>query len=245
MAAATKPAPRARPRPRLAPRRLAPETYARLAAIYPDARCELDHRTAFELLVATVLSAQTTDRAVNQATPELFARYPSPRALADAELAELERLVGRLGFFHQKAKNIKALARALCERHGGEVPASMNELTALAGVGRKTANVVLGNAFHAPEGVVVDTHVQRLAQRLGWSRSTTPEAIERDLNGLFPRGDWAQVPHVLIFHGRRACFAHKPACASCGVRDACPSAGRAERVGRKPTRARRGAGERG
>jgi endonuclease III len=213
-------------------------TFETLRAAHPDAHCELDHRSPFELVVATVLSAQSTDVAVNLVTPELFRRWPTPDALSRAEPSEVERTLGRLGMFRQKAKNIIGLARRLCEVHGGEVPRTLAELVALSGVGRKTANVVLGVAFGTPEGVVVDTHVQRITQRLGWTRNDTPEKIEQDLMALFPRQSWDALSHTLIFHGRRICTARKPACASCPVSGACPSAFRAEQVGRKPTRTR-------
>ncbi|WP_437841226.1 endonuclease III [Sorangium sp. So ce1153] len=213
-------------------------TFARLRALHPDAHCEIDHRSAFELLVATVLSAQTTDVLVNKVTPHLFGAYPDARALAGADPAEIGALLRRLGMgmFNQKARNIVGLARGLIERHGGEVPRTLAELVKLPGVGRKTANVVLGVAFGAPEGVVVDTHVQRLAQRLGWTTSDKPEQIERDLGALFPQRDRDMLSHTLVFHGRRICFARKPACGGCGISDACPSAFRAENVGRKPPR---------
>ncbi|HLV22174.1 MAG TPA: endonuclease III [Polyangiaceae bacterium] len=218
--------------------REAPRTFERLRAAHPDAHCELDHRSAFELLVATVLSAQSTDVAVNQVTPELFRRYPEPAALAAAPTADVEALLGRLGMFRQKTKNIVGLARMLVEKHGGAVPESLEALIELPGVGRKTANVVLGVWFGRPEGVVVDTHVQRLSQRLGWSKHMTPEKIEIDLMRLFARDQWDALSHVLIFHGRRICTARRPACAGCPVNDVCPSAFKAEQVGRKPARQR-------
>ncbi|WP_437942349.1 endonuclease III [Sorangium sp. So ce341] len=237
--AGARPAP-ARPRPGTPPQ----ATFARLRALHPDAHCELDHRSSFELLVATVLSAQTTDVLVNKVTPHLFAAYPDARALAGAEPAEVGALLRRLGMgmFNQKARNVVGLARGLVERHGGEVPRTLAELVALPGVGRKTANVVLGVAFGAPEGVVVDTHVQRLSQRLGWTKSDKPEQIERDLMALFPKRDWDMLSHTLIFHGRRICFARKPACGGCGINEACPSAFHAENVGRKAPRAPRRGG---
>jgi endonuclease-3 len=216
----------------------APKTFERLRAAHPDAHCELVHRNPFQLIVATVLSAQSTDVIVNQVTPQLFAQYPDARALAGALPAAVEKLIGRLGMFRQKTKNLIGLAKKLVAEHGGEVPHSLAELVELPGVGRKTANVVLGVAFQAPEGVVVDTHVQRISQRLGWTRQTMPEAIEQDLMKLFPRRDWDMLSHVLIFHGRRICFARKPACATCPVNDACPSAFKAELVGRKAPRVR-------
>lgn len=215
-------------------------TFAKLRALYPDAHCELDFKTPFQLLVAVVLSAQTTDVLVNKITPHLFALYPDARSLAGADPAVLARMLAErgMGMFNQKAKNIVGLARLLMERHGGEVPRGMSELLELPGVGRKTANVVLGEVWGAPDGVVVDTHVQRLSQRLGWTRNTMPEQIERDLCALFPREDWPMLAHLLIFHGRRVCFARKPACGGCGVSADCPSAFKAELVGRKPKRVR-------
>ena len=213
-------------------------TLERLRAAHPDAHCELVHDSAFQLLVATVMSAQSTDVGVNKATPRLFARYPDARALAAANVAEVERLIGTIGMFRQKSKRIVELSRLLVERHGGQVPASLEALVELPGVGRKTANVVLGVWFHAPVGVVVDTHVQRISQRLGWTRHTTPEKIELELMQKLPQRDWDDVAHVLIFHGRRICVARKPACERCSVNDACPSAFAATDVGRKPARAR-------
>jgi endonuclease-3 len=212
--------------------------FAKLHAHHADAHCELDHRSPFELLVATVLSAQSTDVMVNQVTPELFRRWPTPSALASADVAEVERVILRTGFFRQKTKSIRGLADALVREHAGEVPRTLAELVKLPGVGRKTANVVLGVAFGAPEGVVVDTHVQRISQRLGWTRNADPPEIEQDLMRAFPREDWDMLAHVLIFHGRRICTARKPACASCPVADHCPSAFVAENVGRKPSRLR-------
>lgn len=217
----------------------APQTYATLRALHPDAHCELDHRSPFELLVATVLSAQTTDKAVNQVTPALFARFPDAASLARAEQDEVEGLLGRLGMFRQKAKNLVGLSRLLEEKHGGEVPRTMAELTELPGVGRKTANVVMGTVFDNAEGVVVDTHVQRLTQRLGWSKKKDPVEIERELMKLFAQPDYALLSHTLIFHGRRICAAAKPACGSCALQGSCPSAGKAEKVGRKPPRERK------
>ena len=224
--------------PRPAPKRTAPpvETLDRLHAIHPDAHCELDHANAFQLLCATVLSAQTTDVNVNKATPKLFARYPDAKALAKAEPLDVEPLVATLGFFRQKAKSLVGLARALVEKHGGNVPQSMDDLVKLPGVGRKTANVVLGVIWNTPDGVVVDTHVGRLATRLKWTKNTDPVKVEKDLCKLLPRERWNITSHILIFHGRRVCFARKPACDTCGVRDACPSAFNAEKVGRKPAR---------
>jgi endonuclease III len=219
-------------------KKLAPDTFRRLRVLHPDAHCELEHGNAFELLVATVLSAQTTDVLVNKVTPDLFARYPDAAALARADTASVERILSRMGMFRQKTKSILGLSKLLVARHGGKVPGTLAELVELPGVGRKTANVVLGVVFGAPEGVVVDTHVQRIAQRLGWTKNTKPEKIEQDLMALFPRDQWDTLAHVVIFHGRRVCFARKPACTTCAVNDACPSAFRAEKVGRKPPRRR-------
>jgi endonuclease III len=212
--------------------------FASLRAHHADAHCELVHGSPFELIVATVLSAQSTDVMVNQVTPELFRRWPTPQALATAKTDEVERAIGRLGFFRQKTKAIVGLSQRLVADHGGEVPRTLDELVKLPGVGRKTANVVLGVAFGTPEGVVVDTHVQRITQRLGWTRHDEPETIEQDLMRVFPREAWDAIAHVLIFHGRRICTARKPACAACPVASACPSAFRAELVGRKPARTR-------
>ncbi len=213
-------------------------TYRLLKKAHPDAHCELDHRSPFELLVATVLSAQSTDVVVNQVTPGLFAKYPTPAKLARAEQPDVETCINRLGMFRQKSKNIIALSRRLVEDHAGQVPSTLEELVALPGVGRKTANVVLGVAFKKPEGVVVDTHVSRLSQRLQFSRETTPEKIERDLMALLPQGEWDAVSHTLIFHGRRICTARRPACSTCPVSKRCPSAFGAELVGRKPAKGR-------
>jgi endonuclease-3 len=209
-----------------------------LQAAYPDAHCELDHRNPFELLVATVLSAQSTDVAVNRVTPVLFRRWPTPEKLAKAEPEAVETVLSTIGMYRQKTKNIVGLAKKLVAQHAGEVPSSLSELTELPGVGRKTANVVLGVAFGAPEGVVVDTHVQRLSQRLGLSSQEQPERIEADLMQLYPRAEWDNLSHTLIFHGRRCCTARKPACVSCPVCKLCPSAFHAEDVGRKKTRVR-------
>lgn len=187
-------------------------------------------------MIATVLSAQSTDLMVNRVTPEFFQSWPGPQALALADPADVEHALSRLGMFRQKTRNVIALSRQLLERHGGKVPSSLAELVELPGVGRKTANVVLGVAFGTPEGVVVDTHVQRLAQRLGWSSEREPLEIERDLMRLFSRKDWDALSHVLIFHGRRICTARKPACSACPVNRTCPSAFHAENVGRKAPR---------
>lgn len=214
----------------------AEETFRRLHAHHSDAHCELDHTSPFQLIIATVLSAQSTDVMVNSVTPELFRRWPTPAALAGAKTEEVEQVILKTGFFRQKTKSIVGLAQKLIAEHGGEVPRTLAELVKLPGVGRKTANVVLGVAFGTPEGVVVDTHVQRITQRLGFTKHTEPSEIEQDLMRLFPKSDWDMLSHVLIFHGRRICTARKPACAACPVSDRCPSAFNAENVGRKSPR---------
>jgi endonuclease-3 len=226
-----------RDRRKLAPT-IAPKTLARLAKQHPTAHCELDFRSPFELVCSVVLSAQTTDANVNKATPKLFARFPDAKAMAAVEPIDVEPFVSSLGFFRMKSKSLVGLARALVEKHGGEVPQTMDDLVALPGVGRKTANVVLGVLWNKPEGVVVDTHVMRLSQRLGWTKNTDAEKIERDLCAILPRKEWDHTGHVLIFHGRRCCFARKPECEKCSVNDVCPSAFDAEDVGRKAPRVR-------
>ncbi len=202
---------------------------AALRRAYPQATCALHHRSAYELLVATILSAQCTDERVNQVTPALFARYPDARALAGARQEELEELIRSTGFFRNKARNLIGMARAVCERHGGEIPAAMEELTALPGVARKTANCVLGTWFGVNEGIVVDTHVGRLAQRLGLLSTARDDKdavrIERDLTELFPRESWTCLAHALIRHGREVCTARKPRCEQCVLARWCPSAG--------------------
>ncbi|HVV01453.1 MAG TPA: endonuclease III [Verrucomicrobiae bacterium] len=198
---------------------------ARLRKAYPDAHCELNHSNPLQLLVATILSAQCTDKRVNLVTPALFARYPSASAFAAAPQAELEEQIKSTGFYRNKAKSIKSCAQSLVEKHGGEVPATMEALIALGGVGRKTANVVLGNAFNINEGIVVDTHVARLSFRLGFTRQTAPEKIEQELVTLVPRDEWTLFSHLLIWHGRRRCFARGPDCPNCEVRRLCPKLG--------------------
>lgn len=214
------------------PRESLPAKAARARAIlaglkraYPMAHCELNHSNPLELLVATILSAQCTDKQVNLVTAELFQKYRSAADFAHAVQEQLEQDVRRIGFFRNKAKNIRACCQKLLQRHGGEVPRTMDELTALDGVGRKTANVVLGNAFGINVGVVVDTHVARLSERLVLTRATTPEKIEPDLMKLVPQEDWALLSHLLIWHGRRRCSARKPDCAGCEIAKLCPSAG--------------------
>lgn len=198
-----------------------------LAAEWPDARCELDFTSPFELLVATVLSAQTTDVRVNAVTPELFRRYPGPRELAGAEQGELEDVLRPLGFFRAKATSLRGLAAALLEEHGGDVPADLDALVRLPGVGRKTANVVLGNAFEIP-GITVDTHVGRLARRLGWTTHQDPVKVEREIAELLPEQRWTMACHRLIFHGRRVCHSRRPACGACVLAGLCPAYGTGE-----------------
>ena len=214
------------------------ELFEKLHQRHADAHCELDHKNPFELVVATVLSAQSTDVMVNKITKDLFVRWPTPQGLAAADPAEVEQALNRIGMFRQKTKNIIGLAQKLVSDHAGQVPRTLAELVKLPGVGRKTANVVLGVAFNSPEGVVVDTHVQRLSQRLGLTKHADPPEIEQDLMRQFPQSDWDMLSHVLIFHGRRICSAIKPACDACPVNTECPSAFHAEQVGRKPGRTR-------
>ncbi|WLT31999.1 endonuclease III [Geothrix sp. PMB-07] len=193
-----------------------------LRAAYPDARCALDHQDPFQLVVATILSAQCTDARVNLTTPALFARFPDAASLANARVEEIEALIRSTGFYHNKAKNLLGLGQALMARHGGKVPSDPAELGALPGVGQKTANVVLANAFGVP-ALAVDTHIFRVARRLGLSKATTPEKVEADLCRLFPREDWIELHHQLIFHGRRVCDARRPDCAGCSLLDLCPT----------------------
>jgi endonuclease-3 len=200
------------------------EILGRLKREYPDAHCELDFETPLQLLVATILSAQCTDKRVNMVTPELFRAFPDAESLASAEADRLEDLIRSTGFFRNKTRSLLGMSAAIVERHDGEVPATMDELVDLPGVGRKTANVVLGNAFNINEGVVVDTHVGRLSVRLGLTNETDPVKVERALMPLFPRREWALISHLLIFHGRRVCIARAPRCASCVLADVCPSA---------------------
>lgn len=194
-----------------------------LRSTYPDAHCELNFANPLELLIATILSAQCTDKQVNIVTAELFRKYQFPKDYANAELAALESDIRRIGLFRNKARNIKACCQEIVVKHGGEVPRTIEELVALPGVGRKTANVVLGNAFDIHEGVVVDTHVARLTQRLGMTRQTTPEKIEVEMMEVVPRQDWTQFSHWIIWHGRRRCFARNPQCGECELRQVCPS----------------------
>jgi len=198
--------------------------YALLEETYPDAHCELDFSNAFELLCATILSAQCTDKRVNMVTPTLFATYPDARALAAAKQEDVEEIVKTTGFFRNKAKSLIAMARALVEKHGGEVPRTMEELIVLPGVGRKTANVILGNAYGINEGITVDTHVLRLSSRLGLTKDDDAVKVEQALMQLFPRERWGMLSHLLIFHGRRTCDARKPRCGDCALVSLCPSA---------------------
>jgi endonuclease-3 len=198
---------------------------AALAAAYPEATCELNFRSPFELLVATILSAQCTDVRVNLVTPTLFGRYPDPAALAAADPGDLEGLIRSTGFYRNKAKSLLGMARTVVGQHGGRIPADMEALTALPGVGRKTANVVLGTAFGLATGVVVDTHVARLSERLGLSTEKDPERIERDLMAAFPKSSWVVLAHRLILHGRRVCQARKPDCGHCPLAELCPKLG--------------------
>jgi endonuclease-3 len=201
-----------------------PEILRLLHEAYPGAQCELDYETPLELLVATVLSAQCTDQRVNQVTPTLFKTYPSAQAYAEADIEELQEAIRSTGFYRNKAKNLQNASRMLLEEFDGEVPQTMDELVTLPGVARKTANVVLGNAFGVAEGIAVDTHVKRLSNRLALTTETTPEKIERDLMKLTPREEWIDVSHLLILHGRRVCSARKPNCAECVLNHLCPSA---------------------
>ena len=197
-----------------------------LRTTYPDAHCELNHDGPFQLLIATILSAQCTDVRVNMVTPALFQKYPDPKSMAAARQEDLEELIRSTGFFRNKAKNIRAAAQALVEHHHGEVPRELEPLTHLPGVGRKTANVVLGNAYGIESGIVVDTHVARLSQRLGLTKQKDPVKIEKDLIKLIPQDTWTLWSHLLIWHGRRRCMARNPDCPNCELQSLCPSAGK-------------------
>jgi endonuclease-3 len=207
-------------------RKMAPvaEVLRRLQQAYPGARCTLDFGSPLELLVATVLSAQCTDERVNRVTPALFRKYRAAADYAAVEVRELEQEIRSTGFYHNKARAIQGACRVLVEKHGGEVPMDMAALVELPGVGRKTANVILGNTGHKPGGVVVDTHVGRVARRLAWSMFDDAGKVEQDLNGLIPEADWVRVGHEMILHGRRVCLARKPKCAQCPLNDICPLA---------------------
>ena len=207
-----------------AKRARAAEIYRRLQEIYPDAHCELDFKNAYQLIVATILSAQCTDKRVNMVTPTLFAKYPTVAHLARAKHADVEEIIKSTGFFRAKAKSLIGMSGAIVDRFGENVPDNLASLVTLPGVGRKTANVVLGNAFDVNEGVVVDTHVARLSSRLDLSRQDDPVKIEQDLMGLYPPQQWTMLSHLLIWHGRRICIARKPRCAECVVNQLCPSA---------------------
>ncbi len=195
-----------------------------LTLLYPDAHTELNFTTPLELLVATILSAQCTDKRVNMVTPVVFARYQAAADYAAADRAELEKIIQSTGFFRAKANSLIGLGQALCERYGGEVPGKLKDLVTLPGVGRKTANVVLGNAFGVP-GITVDTHFGRLSRRFGWTTDDDPVKVEAEVGSLFPKADWTMLSHRLIWHGRRVCHARKPACGACGVGPLCPSYG--------------------
>jgi endonuclease III len=209
---------------RLALMRRARRINRELAALYPEAHCELDFTNPLQLAVATILSAQCTDKRVNEVTPALFGRYPDAESLAAADRTELEELIRSTGFYRNKATALIGLGQALCDRFGGEVPGRMTQLVTLPGVGRKTANVILGNAFGVP-GITVDTHMLRLSRRFGWTSSNDPVEVERDLCALFPRSEWTMLSHRVIFHGRRRCHARKPACGACPVAQWCPAYG--------------------
>lgn len=202
----------------------AKKVIAILLSTYPEAQTALGHSSPLELLIATILSAQCTDRQVNIVTKDLFQRYRTVQDYANANIKELERIIHSTGFYHAKAKNIIGCCRALLENYGGKVPDSLEELITLPGVGRKTANVVLGSSFGKAEGIVVDTHVRRISQRLHFTTESNPERIEQDLTGIIPQKHWIQFSHLLIFHGRAVCSARKPACPDCSLRRYCPSA---------------------
>ncbi|WP_341729141.1 endonuclease III [Brooklawnia sp.] len=202
----------------------AEDVFESLRAVYPDARCELDFSGPFQLLVATVLSAQSTDLGVNKVTPALFTRWPGPEALAEADRGELEEVIRPTGFFRNKAASLQGLSRQIVDEYDGQVPVEIADLVKLPGVGRKTANVVRGHAFGLP-AITTDTHVMRVSRRLGWTASAKPEVVETDLQRLFDSADWTTLSDTLIFHGRRCCHAKKPACGACVVAGQCPSFG--------------------
>ena len=201
------------------------QIFAHLHLLYPDAKCALDFTTPFELLAATILSAQCTDKRVNMVMPDVRAAFPGPQAMARAELEDIEQVIRTTGFYRQKAKSLKSMATEICERFGGEVPDTMEELRTLRGVGRKTANVVLGDAFKKAEGIAVDTHVTRLTGRMALTKHADPEKIEADLMALTTQPNWTLTSHLLILHGRAVCDARKPRCSQCTVAEWCPSAG--------------------
>jgi endonuclease III len=216
--------PAAAPESRLALVRRARRINRELALVYPDAHCELDFTSPFELLIATVLSAQTTDVRVNMVTPTLFAKYPTPAELASADRADVEAIIQSTGFFRAKTQSIIGLSQAIVERFDGEVPGRLDDLVTLPGVGRKTANVVLGNAFGVP-GITVDTHFNRLARRFGWTTNTDAVKVEADVAALIPKSEWTMLSHRLIWHGRRCCHARRPACGACALAQLCPAYG--------------------
>lgn len=215
---------------------LALEVHTRLKKLYPDAHCELTHSNPFELLIATILSAQCTDVRVNMVTPALFKKYPTPAKMAKAPLEEISELIKSINFFNNKAKSLKACATSLIEDFKGEVPQTVEELSSLAGVGRKTANVVLGNAFNINTGIVVDTHVKRTTHLLGLTKETDPVKVELDLMKLFPNETWTEISHLLIFLGRRMCIARRPQCDLCVLKDICRSSKNALKAGGKAPR---------
>jgi endonuclease-3 len=198
--------------------------YRQLTKSYPNVRCELDYNSAFQLLVATVLSAQCTDKRVNQTTPALFKKYPNPKKMAKADLIDIQRLVKSTGFFRAKAKNIKGLSNKIMEEFDGDVPSNLEDLITLSGVGRKTANVVLGHAFGIP-GITVDTHFGRLSRRFGWSKQSDPVKVEFEVGELIPEKEWTNLSQRMIWHGRRVCHSRKPACGACPLAKLCPSYG--------------------
>ena len=212
------------PRNKAERQHIASQTLERLSREYPDAHCELDFRNPFELVAATILSAQCTDVRVNMVTPALFKKYPDAKKLAAADASDVEEIIKSAGFFRAKTKSLLSMASTLANEFDGDVPQTLPELIKLSGVGRKTANVVLGNAFNIDEGIVVDTHVQRLSRRLGLTREADAVAIEQALIPLFPRDAWTLISHLLIWHGRRVCLARKPMCGRCVLSDICPSA---------------------
>ena len=198
--------------------------YRQLSKNYPNVRCELDYKNAFQLLVATVLSAQCTDKRVNQTTPALFKKYPNPQKMAKADLKDIQNLVKSTGFFRAKAKNIKGLSNIIVEQFDGNVPSNLEDLITLPGVGRKTANVVLGHAFGIP-GITVDTHFGRLSRRFGWSKQSNPVKVEFEVGELIPQKEWTNLSQRMIWHGRRVCHSRKPACGACALAKLCPSYG--------------------
>ncbi|MBL7543529.1 MAG: endonuclease III [Bdellovibrionaceae bacterium] len=210
------------PKKKYTPAKNPKDTLKILYKTYPNAYCELNHKNPYELLIATILSAQCTDERVNKVTPQLFLTFPSPDDMARADVEKIEQLIKSTGFYKNKAKNIKQCCVDICEKHDGLVPQNLENLVALAGVGRKTANVVLGVAFNIPNGIVVDTHVSRLSQRMGLSKNKTPEKIEQDLLAIVPKKNWIQLSHQMIFHGRQICKARNPQCMTCPMQTICP-----------------------